>query len=111
MSTPTRYRVIALYKQLVYLGREYPAGADYFHKKLKNAFMKNKDLSDPVEIQKRIDLGDYVCKEIEAMYHINKYRAMKKRYYEDHEGENIQHKLENTNWTESSSSNTAARTQ
>ncbi|KAF9147721.1 LYR motif-containing protein 5 [Linnemannia schmuckeri] len=100
MSTPTRYRVIALYKQLSYLGREYPAGADYFHKKLKGAFMKNKDLSDPAEIQKRIDLGDYVCKEIEAMYHINKYRAMKKRYYEDAGADNIQAKLENTNWAQ-----------
>ncbi|KAF9956465.1 hypothetical protein BGZ65_002690 [Modicella reniformis] len=83
---------------LSYLGREYPAGADYFHKKLKNAFLKNKDLTDPVEIQKRIDLGDYVSKEIEAMYHINKYRAMKKRYYEEQED---QIKLENTNWADS----------
>jgi hypothetical protein len=38
--------------------------------------------------------------EIEAMYHINKYRAMKKRYYEDQEVENIHSKLENTNWTD-----------
>ncbi|KAG0290576.1 LYR motif-containing protein 5 [Linnemannia gamsii] len=107
MSTPTRHRVIALYKQLSYLGREYPAGADYFHKKLKSAFIKNKDLSDPAEIQKRIDLGDYVCKEIEAMYHINKYRAMKKRYYEDAEVETIQAKLENTNWAQGGSSSSA----
>ncbi|KAF8940617.1 LYR motif-containing protein 5 [Dissophora ornata] len=98
MNSPTRQRVIALYKQLSYLGREYPAGADYFHAKLKSAFLKNKDLNDPAEIQKRIDLGDYVCKEIEAMYHINKYRAMKKRYYEDTQVESIQSKLENTNW-------------
>lgn len=34
------------------------------------------------------------------MYHINKYRAMKKRYYEDHEVENIHSKLEDTNWTD-----------
>ncbi|KAG0258504.1 hypothetical protein BG011_003248 [Mortierella polycephala] len=88
--------------QLSYLGREYPAGADFFHKKLKEAFMKNKDLTDPIEIQKRIDLGDYICKEIEAMYHINKYRAMKKRYYEDHQEEYIQKRLENTNWADGS---------
>ncbi|KAF9184814.1 hypothetical protein BGZ51_003127 [Haplosporangium sp. Z 767] len=88
--------------QLSYLGREYPAGAGFFHNKLKAAFMKNKDLTDPIEIQKRIDLGDYVCKEIEAMYHINKYRAMKKRYYEDHQEEYIQRRLENTNWADAS---------
>ncbi|KAF9439010.1 LYR motif-containing protein 5 [Entomortierella beljakovae] len=95
MSSSSRQRVVALYKQLYYLGREYPAGADFFHGKLKSAFIKNKDLSDPVEIQKRIDLGDFVCKEIEAMYHINKYRAMKKRYYEEEAPENIQSKIEN----------------
>ncbi|GJJ70363.1 hypothetical protein EMPS_02712 [Entomortierella parvispora] len=100
MSQPSRHRVIALYKQLSYLGREYPAGSDFFHKKLKSAFLKNKDLKDPAEIQKRIDLGDYVCKEIEAMYHINKYRAMKKRYYEDHEAESLQQKLE-SKWASS----------
>ncbi|KAF9931706.1 LYR motif-containing protein 5 [Mortierella alpina] len=100
MSSPLRSRVIALYKQLSYLGREYPAGSDFFHERLKKAFLKNRDLKDPVEIQKRIDLGDYICKEIEAMYHINKYRAMKKRYYEDIEAESIQSKLENTNWAD-----------
>ncbi|KAF9356756.1 LYR motif-containing protein 5 [Mortierella sp. AD094] len=101
MSSPSRQRVIALYKQVMTtLRREYPAGADYFHKKLKSAFLKNKDLSDPAEIQKRVDLGDYVCKEIEAMYHINKYRAMKKRYYEETQAENIQSKLENINWAD-----------
>lgn len=54
--------IFTLTTKLSYLGREYPAGADYFHKKLKGAFMNNKDLTDPAEIQKRIDLGDYVCK-------------------------------------------------
>ncbi|KAG0344811.1 LYR motif-containing protein 5 [Podila humilis] len=83
--------------QLFYLGREYPAGADYFHKKLKAAFVKNRDIQDPVEIQKRIDLGDYICKEIEAMYHINKYRAMKKRYYDTQE-ESFQSSIES--WEE-----------
>lgn len=38
------------------------------------------------------------------MYHINKYRAMKKRYYEDAEVENIQAKLESTNWAQGGSS-------
>ncbi|KAI7824387.1 hypothetical protein BC939DRAFT_502808 [Gamsiella multidivaricata] len=94
--------VALLTRQLSYLGREYPAGSDYFHKKLKTAFLKNKDLSDPAEIQKRIDLGDYVCKEIEAMYHINKYRAMKKRYYEENQAEDIQSKLENASWANAS---------
>ncbi|KAF9583034.1 LYR motif-containing protein 5 [Lunasporangiospora selenospora] len=124
MSQPTRYRAIALYKQVPFVwglyskgvsfeteersgvfGKEYPAGADYFHRKLKVAFVKNKDLTDSTEIQKRLDLGDFVCKEIEAMYHINKYRAMKKRYYEEHTEEDLQAKLEAQNWDGSPSPN------
>jgi len=41
MAQNLRPKVIELYKTLHYLGREYPIGADYFHKKLKAAFMKS----------------------------------------------------------------------
>lgn len=34
------------------------------------------------------------------MYHINKYRAMKKRYYEEQEVNTIESKLEDTNWAD-----------
>ena len=39
-----RLRVIQLYKNLLYLGRDYPQGYDYFRGKCHNAFMRNKDL-------------------------------------------------------------------
>lgn len=58
-------------------------GYDYFKPKLKAAFMKNKDVKDPVEIEKLLDRGNYVVKELEALFMIRKYRALKKRYYED----------------------------
>lgn len=44
--------------------------------------MKNRDVTDPEKIQKLVDRGEFVIKELEAMYFLRKYRAMKKRYYE-----------------------------
>nr|ACI66040.1 LYR motif-containing protein 5 [Salmo salar] len=44
MANPLRREVRQLYKNLLYLGREYPQGADYFRERLNSAFMKNKDV-------------------------------------------------------------------
>ncbi|KAH8552620.1 LYR motif-containing protein 5 [Umbelopsis sp. PMI_123] len=76
-----RSEVIALYKQLVYLGRDYPAGyTNFFRPKLKAAFMKKRDLVDESEIRKSIAFGDYIVKELEAMYYLKKYRTLRARY-------------------------------
>ncbi|XP_055794151.1 electron transfer flavoprotein regulatory factor 1 isoform X1 [Salvelinus fontinalis] len=83
MANPLRSEVRQLYKNLLFLGREYPKGADYFRERLKRAFMKNKDVTDPKEIKKLVDRGEFVIKELEALYYLRKYRAMKKRYYEE----------------------------
>ena len=68
--------------KLLYLGREYPQGSAYFRERLKSSFMKNKDVTDPEKIKKLVAKGEFVIKEIEALYFLKKYRAMKKRYYE-----------------------------
>ncbi|XP_030069846.1 electron transfer flavoprotein regulatory factor 1 isoform X1 [Microcaecilia unicolor] len=83
MAHPLRGEVVKLYKNLLYLGREYPKGADYFREKLKKAFMKNRDVKDPEKIKELIERGEFVIKELEALYFLKKYRAMKQRYYED----------------------------
>lgn len=44
--------------------------------------MKNKDVTDPEKIKKLLARGDFVIKEIEALYFLRKYRALKKRYYD-----------------------------
>lgn len=82
MANPLRGEVIRLYKNLLYLGRDYPQGAAFFRERLKSAFMKNKDVTDPEKIKKLVARGDFVIKELEALYFLRKYRAMKKRYYE-----------------------------
>ena len=45
--------------------------------------MKNKDVEDPKKIAELIARGEYVMKELEALYMLRKYRALKKRYYSD----------------------------
>ncbi|XP_029017412.1 LYR motif-containing protein 5A [Betta splendens] len=82
MANSLKGEVIRLYKNLLYLGRDYPQGFVYFRGRLKAAFMKNKDVTDPDKIKKLVARGDFVIKELEALYFLRKYRAMKKRYYE-----------------------------
>ncbi|KAK1906388.1 LYR motif-containing protein 5A [Dissostichus eleginoides] len=82
MANHLKEEVMKLYKTLLYLGREYPQGAAYFRGRLKSAFMKNKDEKDPEKIQKLVARGDFVIKELEALYFLRKYRAMKKRYFD-----------------------------
>ena len=68
--------------QLQYLGREYPGGADKFRNKCHQVFMKNSNIKDTHKIDQLIANGEYVVKELEALYSLRKYRAMKKRYYD-----------------------------
>lgn len=44
--------------------------------------MKNKDEKEPEQIKQMLARGDFVVKELEALYYLRKYRAMKKRYYD-----------------------------
>jgi len=83
MTNQLRREVINLYKQLYHLGKEYPLGFEYFHKRLKIAFLKNKDVSNQDEIRTLIGRGNYVIKELEALYMLRKYRTLKQRYYND----------------------------
>jgi len=67
------------------MGRDYPAGYEYFRSRLKMAFIKNSSIKDEAEIRQLLARGEFVCKEIEALYMLRKYRTLKKRYYEAHE--------------------------
>ncbi|CAJ0574346.1 unnamed protein product, partial [Mesorhabditis spiculigera] len=78
-----KQKVIDLYKTLYHMGKEYPKGALWFHTRLKTAFIKNKDEKDPQKIDELIQRGEFVVKEIDALYKLRKYRAMKQRYYEE----------------------------
>jgi hypothetical protein len=69
--------VRSLYKQLFFIARqlEYPG---YKHK-LKSAFYKKKDLP-ATEIPTAVKHGDFVIKELEALWFLKKYRTLKRNY-------------------------------
>lgn len=64
------------------MGRDYPTGYQYFRTKLRRAFDKNKTETDPEKIDKMIGHGNFVIKELEALYMLRKYRTLKRRYYD-----------------------------
>ncbi|KAI9203138.1 putative growth hormone-inducible soluble protein [Polychytrium aggregatum] len=82
-SSPLRHQVRQLYKNLLWIGREYPAGFEFFKPKLKSAFLKNKSLETEEDIRKAIQHGEFVQKELEALWFLKKYRSIKSSYYAD----------------------------
>ncbi|EIM19229.1 hypothetical protein WALSEDRAFT_41606 [Wallemia mellicola CBS 633.66] len=75
-----RYAAIRLYKELHRIGRDYPNPKYEFHRKLRGMFEKNRHLTDPVEIDKKLAFGEYIKKETLSLISLSKYREMKRRY-------------------------------
>ena len=82
-----RTRVIQLYKQLIYLGREYPKDPQIMTAKIHDVFMRNAAETDPKKIDELVDKGNYIVKELEALYYLRKYRTLKRRYYDTNESQ------------------------
>ncbi|KAH7095217.1 LYR motif-containing protein 5A [Paraphoma chrysanthemicola] len=80
-SNPTlRHQVIRIYKDLLFLGREYPQGYDYYRSRLHKAFASQRDTKDEEQIKKGIKRAEFVKKEIEALYYLKRYRTLRQRY-------------------------------
>nr|CAI5868698.1 unnamed protein product [Callosobruchus analis] len=77
-----RSRVKSLYKTLLHYGKDWPNGYDFFRTRLHDVFLKNKGEKDPQKIQRMIEHGEFVVKEIETLYMLKKYRTLKRRYYD-----------------------------
>ncbi|KAK1756942.1 hypothetical protein QBC47DRAFT_378104 [Echria macrotheca] len=75
-----RRQVIAIYKELLTLGKDYPLGPSYFRPRLHKAFMSNASLRDEAQIRQGIARAEFVRKEIEALYYLKRYRTLRKRY-------------------------------
>lgn len=80
-------QVRQLYKELLYIGREYPKGFPYFRTGLKRVFLKKRelDLKDEMALRAAIDHGRFVYRELEALWFLKKYRVLKKSYYDNQE--------------------------
>lgn len=76
------FSFVVLLLQLQHLGKEYPGGADKFRTKCHEVFARNSHETDKGKIEEMIKRGEFVIKELEALYSLRKYRAMKKRYYD-----------------------------
>ncbi|KAF2470397.1 uncharacterized protein BDR25DRAFT_225792 [Lindgomyces ingoldianus] len=61
-SPALRHQVIRIYKELLYLGRDYPQGYDFFRARLHKAFASQKDLTDEERIRKGIERAEFVKK-------------------------------------------------
>ncbi|KAI9222085.1 hypothetical protein BC828DRAFT_379365 [Blastocladiella britannica] len=84
MSSPAalRSRARQVYKELLFLGREYPSppGPVWFHDRLRKAFRANADLQDADAIKTKLNHAEFVKKEVEAMYALRKYRRVQRAY-------------------------------
>ncbi|KAI9463313.1 hypothetical protein BJY52DRAFT_1115777 [Lactarius psammicola] len=76
----TRQRVLALYKELHRLGRDYPDATYNFNGRMRRMFEKNRDLKDPAEIEQALRFGEYIKNETLALYSLRKYRHLRQRY-------------------------------
>jgi len=75
-----RRQVINIYKELLFLGREYPLGYTFFRDRLHSAFASKADLTDEEKIKEGIKSAEYVKKEIEMLYYLRRYRMLKRNY-------------------------------
>ncbi|KEZ46591.1 hypothetical protein SAPIO_CDS0402 [Scedosporium apiospermum] len=66
--------------ELLFLGRDYPLGLDYFRRRLHKAFIVNAGVRDEGDIEKCIARAEFVKKEIEALYTLKRYRTLRHRY-------------------------------
>ncbi|WZH47568.1 uncharacterized protein QYS62_008724 [Fusarium acuminatum] len=78
-----RRQVIAIYKELLYLGREYPLGFDYFRPRLHKAFISKAAERDEDKIRQGIAQAEYVKKASGYRYYLKRYRTLRKRYDAD----------------------------
>jgi len=66
--------------QLIWAGRDYPAGLDKLRSGAKRAFFAKKDEKDPEKISQALRHGEFVLQELEALVKLHKYRSLQKQY-------------------------------
>lgn len=69
-----------LFKRFVIVGRDYPVGPPYVRSKAAEAFRKNADIVDDVELKRAVARGRWMVKELIGVIRLKKYRTLKQRY-------------------------------
>ena len=76
-------RVRDLYKRVITVGRDYPTGLSHVREKAKCEFFKQANLHDGLEINRAINYGRYMVREMTGIIQFKKYRALKQRYEDE----------------------------
>ena len=76
-------RVRDLYKRVITVGRDYPTGLSHVREKAKCEFFKRANLHDGLEINRAINYGRYMVREMTGIIQFKKYRALKQRYEDE----------------------------
>ncbi|KAH7106266.1 hypothetical protein BKA62DRAFT_686509 [Auriculariales sp. MPI-PUGE-AT-0066] len=80
-----KLRAIRLYKELMHLGREYPDPSYNFNGRMRSLFERHRGLTDPEQIERALQLGEFIRNETIALYSLRKYRHLKRTYYAEPE--------------------------
>ncbi|KAJ5679556.1 hypothetical protein N7462_007800 [Penicillium macrosclerotiorum] len=67
VNAELRRQVINIYKELLFLGRDYPQGYKFFRDRLHRAFASQAHLTDEEQIRQGIARAEFVKKEVEAL--------------------------------------------
>ncbi|KAH8060570.1 hypothetical protein JL722_4679 [Aureococcus anophagefferens] len=69
-----------LYKKLLTVGRDYPAGLDHVRDRAKREIFGRRDIEGEVDIKKAVRYGRYMLREMMGVIQLKKYRTLKARY-------------------------------
>lgn len=78
-----RQRVLYQFKEMLYIGKDYPMPYDEFKMALKRAYRSKRELVKLSEIEKALEHGEYIKREMIALHQLRRYRAIKRNYYRD----------------------------
>lgn len=82
VSPHLRHQARRLYKELYYLGRDYPDPSYNFQGRLHQCFLNTgAKVKTDEEMQAAINKADFIRREVETLIFLKKYRQMKHRYY------------------------------
>jgi hypothetical protein len=70
-----------LYKQILVVGRAYPAGLDAVRDRAKREFRERAGLRSEADIRKAVGYGRYMLREMRALIQLKKYRTLKAKGY------------------------------
>ena len=69
-----------LYKKLMTVGRDYPAGLEHVRARAKREIFGRRELTDEVDIKKAVRYGRYMLREMMGVIQLKKYRTLRSRY-------------------------------